>query len=83
MQTSSLAGRVTRAKSLLNYNMQIVDLPRSIYDDIYKDAKTLFGETMHIKGKMHMVAWSDVYQPKIHGGLRLKVSKEVNLSSMM
>ncbi|CAL5362434.1 unnamed protein product [Camellia sinensis] len=78
----SLAGRTTLIQSVTSaipsYNMQTMELPRRLCDDIDRlNRNFLWGETEHHK-KVHLVSWDSVCRSKADGGLGIRKARDQN-----
>lgn len=78
----SKGGRVTLIKSVLaslpTYFLSLFVIPTSMANDIEKCQRDfLWGKGRGDTGP-HLVAWEDVYKPKMNGGLGFKRIRNVN-----
>ncbi|KAL6533839.1 hypothetical protein OROHE_013672 [Orobanche hederae] len=86
-KTLSLAGRSTLIQSITlalpTYTMSTQQLPAGICDKLDKVNRCFLWSTDLSPRKIHLVNWSKVTEPKVQGGLGIRVSRMANLSLLM
>lgn len=76
----SLAGRGTLIQtvtaSIPNYTMQIIEIPKTVCQEIDRLNKKKLWRHTEEKKKIHNVKWENVCMPKKHGGLGLQLCEK-------
>ncbi|GKV43678.1 hypothetical protein SLEP1_g50939 [Rubroshorea leprosula] len=83
----SMAGGLTLISSVLtsipNFYMQVMWLPSSIHKEIDRISNNFLWGSVDAKHKLHLIGWDTMCQPKAHGGLGLRMIKNVSKGTQL